>query len=228
MVLVQIQKEKVEKAVKELQKYYKRETNFQKKGLFNKQIETISLIIMFKEKFEEDIAPRQIFLPKPYLNQTAQKACFFGDAKDLPTISKIISIDKIFSDYRQYKDKRLLCSKYDFFFCYDKDFSVLKRGLGTSFFKRKKTPIALDSKSDDINQDIIKAYDSTYFTVPEGRMVSYKVGCIEQKEEDLIENILETLPMFLEKIGRELNDIRKIGVSFRKLPLLVVFRNSDK
>lgn len=75
---------------------------------------------------------------------------------------KVISVDTLRTDYRQFKDRRDLLASFDIFLADDRILTVLPSLLGKTFFARKKQPLPVSMKAKNLSSCIRKARDSTF------------------------------------------------------------------
>jgi len=98
---------------------------------------------------------------------------------EVPCIAKVIGIDKLRRNFKQYKDKRALLKDYDAFLADLRVYKMLPECLGKSFYTSKKfpCPIKLHGLSDEeLAAKLNEAANSTHFMQGNGPNYSVHVG----------------------------------------------------
>ncbi|KAJ0474225.1 putative ribosomal protein L1 [Helianthus annuus] len=104
--------------------------------------------------------PNKIPLPHPIVSTNFSEICLIID--DRPTskltsaiakkkikeegisVTKVLKLSKLRTDYKPFEAKRKLCDSYDMFFADKRVVTLLPKLLGKWFFKKKKLPLGVD------------------------------------------------------------------------------------
>lgn len=156
-----VSKLQAQKALSELQKYLKRqsESSEEKNQLFDEEEDS------FKDLFVEidtkkyispkpEFKPRLIELAKPFLRENEElKSCLFLrdnfitseeqleqlEQADIPSLKKVLTLTELKTVYRTFEKRRELYSEYDLFLVDDALLSSMPNVLGKTFYMNEKT-----------------------------------------------------------------------------------------
>lgn len=151
---------------------------------------------------------RSMALPHSIRQDEHVEMCLFvkDDAKpaikaalrDNPVVglTKIMTLKKLKSHYRQFEDKRKLVASYDLFLADDRILSCLAKPLGKTFFAKKKQPTAVTIarkgtlvSGPTLAKSLEAAKHATHFRLPTGPNVSIKAALTTMPVDDSVENI---------------------------------------
>ncbi|GME69709.1 unnamed protein product [[Candida] boidinii] len=153
------------------------------------------------------------------------------EEKSIPHLSKIISAKELKGEYRPYEARRKLESEYDLFLSDDSLITSLPKLLGKIFYNSPtKIPISIKTQSSDkkfsiktTTNQINKILNQIAFIPPMGVNVSIKVGNLENKLSNLLENI-ESVYTYFEAQNLP---IRSISLKLRQSPSLPIYINKE-
>ncbi len=104
-------------------------------------------------------------------------------------VKKVISVDKLKKEFKQFQDKRELARSYDLFLCDRSIIEIMPRELGKTFYKhtnKKPWPVVIEKK--DPVGGIKEALNCTTMNIPNGPDMAIKIGRCNMKAEELAEN----------------------------------------
>jgi len=141
-----------------------------------------------------------------------------GDYKDLvnelglKSISKIIGVSKLKSDYKPFEVRRQLCNAYDVFLADDRVLPLLPKLLGKTFFDKKKipVPVVLTKKGQALKTELKTAIESTSLLMNSGPCTSIKMGSTSQTAAELKDNAASIIAQVASKIPGGWDNIRTI------------------
>jgi ribosome biogenesis protein UTP30 len=131
--------------------------------------------------------PHKIELPHPLYADSPNGACLivkdtikqdskaFLEKHGVTGIAKVLSLDKLRRDYREYEAKRALSSQYDLFLADNRVLPLLPKLLGKHFFVKKKHPVPIEMRKGDLKRQLESALRSTYLHIS-GQSNAVKVG----------------------------------------------------
>ena len=154
----------------------------------------------------------------------AKELLMEGAGGPLSGVAKIISLEKLRTNYARFEQRRELLATYDMFMCDDRILPMMTQALGKTFLSRKKQPIAVKvSRKEALPTQIAKLRDCTYMFVSAGTCVSVCIGTTAMPRTQLLENLSTLVPMVVEKIPRKWKNVQAISVkttSSISLPVL--------
>ncbi|XVE86481.1 hypothetical protein DITRI_Ditri18aG0037300 [Diplodiscus trichospermus] len=216
----------VEKAVNALLKWRDSQSHNQKPQLLE-QDELLYLIVSLKKIPQKPrVNPHKVPLPHPLIDPSADPAelCLFIDdrpksglTKDAASkkiksenisISKVVKLSKLKTDYRPFEAKRKLCDSFDMFFADKRIIPLLPRLLGKQFFKKKKIPVPVDLKHSNWKEQIHKACASAMLFLSSGTCSVVKVGKLSMGKKEIVENVIAAINGIAEIVPSKWGNIR--------------------
>jgi ribosome biogenesis protein UTP30 len=151
--------------------------------------------------------PRLLPLPHLVIAHSAASVCVISDdgpksrspsASDLHDkskslhfpISEVIPFSKLRTDYRPYESRRRLAGSHDLFIADRAILPQLPRHLGKAFYSTKKAPIGVDFTRVGWPERVQKVLVSSFLYLRTGTCSTMKVGRLDMKEEDIVENVI--------------------------------------
>ena len=204
---------------------------------------TLTLIVESKKFFSSkpQFKPKTIKLFKS-INDKSLKSCLIIrdqlvksdqeiekiEEANLPTISQIIPLQSIKTEYKPFEKRRELQSTYDLFFVDDAVLNTMPNSLGKIFYESSKYPLPLRVTTSTNNKELSlttlsnqleKLLSSTSYLPPQGTTVSIKIGYINDDFtlDDLNKNINAVASSF------DLNTIKSIMLKTPNSPALPLY-----
>ncbi|KAI5962981.1 uncharacterized protein KGF55_002773 [Candida pseudojiufengensis] len=211
----------IKKAIIELEKYItrdkqeKQESNEKSKSqLFDEDVineaNTLYLIIESKKFFsaKPQFKPKTIKLSKSMYNFKELKTCLIIrdqlvktneeiekiENENLPTISQILPLKSLKTEYKPFEKRREFRNDYDLFLADEAILNTLPNVLGKVFYdSNNKVPLPVRVTNSSNNSELSittlknqldKILNSTFYLPPQGTVVSIKVGHISNEDED--------------------------------------------
>mmetsp|Transcript_10121 Transcript_10121/g.22766 ORF Transcript_10121/g.22766 Transcript_10121/m.22766 type:complete len:404 (-) Transcript_10121:106-1317(-) len=202
-------------------------------GSVSKSLHVIFFLSWMPER--RKFNPRLINLPHPMYTENSDVCVLCKDSckklykellvekKQVPGVSKVISVDKLQRQYKLGKDQHVLADAFDLFVCDDRIYHMMWEKLGVNFKSGNKypTPVKIRADDEDPCGKIKKAMSSTLFRPTEGMQVTVKIGRSNMDQEALLNNacavIKAALPFFAE------NPVQKICVQGHNTPMLPIW-----
>ena len=228
----------VTKAVQALQKYHATVAEQRKRKLVDED-PLISIIIAVKAIPQKKMRPVQIRLPYTLYPQGEYTICLITkdekravkqrlEAKGVTGITKVISVEKLGTDYRSFEAKRKLCASYALFLCDKRVYDRLPTLLGKKFFEKKKFPLAVDMRKMDLAGEIRRVLDSTCLHVGRGSCMAVPVARVGFTADTVVQNILQCVKTISSKVSRGLNNVQSINIKTIDSIALPVFNSLPK
>lgn len=243
------------KAISELAKFLAREqpeaeTTADKASLFDDEDDeqkTNLYLQINTKKFYSDrpqLKPKVIQLSNPIYNQENLKTCLIIrdqlvttedqlealENEKLPTVSQILPLKTLKTEYKHYEKRRQLYSEYDLFVVDDAVFNLMPTLLGKVFYSNgaKKTPFPVRVTSTKnpkelslvtLKNQLNKCLASTAFLPPMGVTVVIKIGSINSNftQAQLAQNLQDVLATFDE------NSIKSVMLKTKLSPSLPLY-----
>lgn len=116
---------------------------------------------------------------------------------NIPTIAKVIGLDKLKRNFHQFKDKRTLCKDYDGFLADLRVYKMLPELMGKEFYQKKKYPCPVKvhgfENPKDLEKQLNRAASATFFTLGNGPNYSVRVGKTFQAPKEIAQNTMQAL-----------------------------------
>eukprot|EP00794_Sanderia_malayensis_P009013 gene9013-9977_t len=210
-----------------------KKTSSGKKTLFDSNT-AFWLMLALKKIPAPERKPKLIHLPHSIHNEN--EVCLFTKlpgkqvkeqlkTKGVSNITKVISLTKLKKNYKTFESKRDLCNSYDVFLCDERIYHLLPRFLGKTFFARKKEPTPVNMLKTDLKREIDNTLSSTKLRLGHGSCSSIRVGSTEQTEEEVVDNVIETVNQLSEIIPRGWDNIQALHLKTAESVALPLFNS---
>jgi ribosome biogenesis protein UTP30 len=171
--------------------------------------------------------PRLLPLPHPVIAHADASICIISDdgpksrspavsdlldkSKSLHfPVSEVIPLSTLRTDYRPYESRRRLAGSHDLFIADRAILPLLPRVLGKAFFRTKKAPIGVDFTRVGWPEHVRKVLDSSFLYLRTGTCSTIKVGRLDMKEEDIVENVIAAVEAAVEKVPKKWANVRAL------------------
>tara|TARA_E500000178_G_C16856367_1_gene677557 strand:- start:84 stop:971 length:888 start_codon:yes stop_codon:yes gene_type:complete len=134
------------------------------------------------------------------------------EATPVTGLTQVIGLQKLRTDYQQYKAKRKLCSSYDLFLCDGSILPMMTKALGKEFFKKKKQPVPVRLEVNNLKKEIGRARDATYMYVGFGTALGIRSARLSFDENQIVENIMAIIEGAGEKVPRKWKNIQAMHI----------------
>lgn len=151
-------------------------------------------------------------------------------ATGLQSISKVMGVSKLKSNYKAFETRRQLCQSFEVFLADERVLPLLPKLLGKTFFEKKKVPLPVNlqkASSDALSKELKLAIEGTALHLGTGPCTSVKVGLANQSSKDLTENIAAVMEQAVKKIPGGWNNIRSIHLKTATSVSLPVYVPSE-
>ncbi|CAN6359200.1 unnamed protein product [Urochloa humidicola] len=125
-------------------------------------------------------------------------------------ISEVIPLSTLRTDYRPYESRRRLAASHDLFIADRAILPLLPRVLGKAFYSTKKAPIGVDFTRGGWPEQVCKVQDSAFLYLRSGTCSGIKVGRLDMKEDEIVENVLAAVEAAVEKVPKKWANIRAL------------------
>ncbi|KAL6529507.1 hypothetical protein OROGR_015130 [Orobanche gracilis] len=184
--------------------------------------------------------PFRIPLTHPIMDATSQLCLIIDDRPQSPTppsdqmkkliksqnipISKVIKISKLKTNYKPFEAKRKLCDSYDLFLVDKRVVHLLPKLLGKKFFKKKKLPLGVDLGKKNLKLQVERALGSALLYMRSGTCCVMKVGKVAMEKFEIVENVLDAINGFVEKVPKNWDGVRSFHLKFSDSVALPVYQ----
>lgn len=143
-----------------------------------------------------------------------------------PSLWQVIKLDKLRTQYKDFKDRRQLLSQFDLFLADDRILPMLTKALGKTFLKAKKqpVPIKLERRKSFAGQ-IARARDSAFLVGSYGDCWAVKLANTAMTEDQVVENLIAGIAAVVEKIPRKWKNVKAINIKCSSSVALPVYSN---
>ncbi|KAL7567546.1 hypothetical protein ACA910_000151 [Epithemia clementina (nom. ined.)] len=161
---------------------------------------------------------------KPWLQEMIQKF-----PQQMGHIKKVLTLDSLRKKHKEFKQRRVLMSRYSIFMADDRIVPMLMNALGKKFWEAKKHPIPIRiTRKDSLPQLIRSALRATYITLNTGTCLTSKGGFTGMPVHKLVDNCLAIANEVAEKVPRGWANIRSIGVRTPDSALLPIYNKAPE
>ncbi|KAI8149197.1 ribosomal protein L1/ribosomal biogenesis protein [Fennellomyces sp. T-0311] len=229
--MLKIDDNKARKAFKAL---YKHEQ--QKK---NASVETVWLTIATKNNIDL-VKSAPLCIPLRHAVQTpeTQRCLFTKDpqktfkdlliSKKIKGVHKVIGISKLKKEYASSEKKRQLLSDYGAFLADKRIAHLLPRVLGKEFYKKRKEPMPVDLRAEDLQKEILRAVRSTYMHFNYGKFYAVRIATTGQSDIQAFENCIEALPHILKGVVGGSKNIRSLQIKTSESMSLPLYEDGEQ
>lgn len=224
--------ELVENAVKALLKHSaeKKIGENEKESLFDEDKAMLLLVSVKDSHPTKKVSAIPLSIPHPLYTRPGVEVCVFsrnGDdekllknAQDegLETITRVMSLNTLKTEFNQFKDRRDLVNSYDLFLADHRIIPTLPPFLGKVFFSRKKHPMPVKLNRPSGIKDLKKALKSTQLFL-NGNVFAIKIGKTDFESNEIVENINAVIEQLVDRFSSKIHTIHLKTVDSISLPL---------
>lgn len=146
--------------------------------------------------------------------------------RNAPSLPQVIKLDKLRTQYKDFKDRRQLLSQYDLFLADDRILPMLTKALGKTFLKAKKQPVPIKlERRSSLAKQIARARDSAFLVGSYGDCWVVKLANTAMTEGQVVENLMAGITAVVEKIPRKWKNVKAINIKCSNSVALPVYSN---
>lgn len=138
-------------------------------------------------------------------------------------------MDKLRSQYKEFKARRELVSQYDMFICDDRILPMLTKALGKTFLAAKKQPVPIriqrNGKLLSLGTEIARARDSAFLVGSYGDCWAVKLAHTAMTEEEVSANLVAGIAQVVERIPHKWKNIKAISIKSTNSVALPIYNN---
>jgi ribosome biogenesis protein UTP30 len=224
-----VSRETVDSAVSALTKWMKKRAAEAPPNLLADERDDIVLLQLSLRRIPaaSTTKPRLLPLPHPVIAHSDASVCAISDdgpksrspsASDLLDkskslhfpISEVIPFSKLRTDYRPYESRRRLAGSHDLFIADRAILPQLPRHLGKAFYSTKKAPIGVDFTRVGWPEQVQKVLVSSFLYLRTGTCSTMKVGRLDMKEEDIVENVIAAVEAAVNNVPKKWANVRAL------------------
>lgn len=139
---------------------------------------------------------------------------------------QVIKLDKLRTQYKEFKDRRQLLSQFDLFLADDRILPMLTKALGKTFLKAKKQPVPIKlERRSSLAKQIARARDSAFLVGSYGDCWAVKLANTAMTEDQVVENLMAGIAAVVEKIPRKWKNVKAINIKCSSSVALPVYSN---
>ncbi|CAH0476155.1 unnamed protein product [Peronospora belbahrii] len=214
----------VRRAVLALETFVAKKREERSKTPLVEDVEYVSCILTRKlVPTKTSFKPIPITLPHALYDESAEICLFVKDEdkkrikealeKDpVQGLTKIMTVKKLRKNFSRFEDKRALAAAYDMFLADDRVLPYLKGPLGTKFFTKKKTPVAVRVSRKNVAASVRLAARRTAFHVSAGVCNNIKVARLDMTPEQIVDNIMVATNQCATLVPKGWNGVQSISI----------------
>ncbi|CAI5733646.1 unnamed protein product [Peronospora destructor] len=225
----------VRRAVLALHTFVAKKNEERTKAPLVEDIQYLSCILTRKlVPAKTSLKPIPITLPHALYDESAEICLFVKDddkkrikealEKDpVQGVTKVMTVKKLRKNFSRFEDKRALAAAYDMFLADDRVLPYLKGPLGTTFFTKKKTPVAVRVSRQNVATSVRLASRRTAFHVRAGVCNNVKVARLDMTPEQIVDNIMVAVNSCASLIPKGWNGVQSISIKTNNSVALPVY-----
>lgn len=137
---------------------------------------------------------------------------------------QIIKLQKLRTDYHEFKDRRQLLSQYDLFLADDRILPMLTKALGKTFLKVKKQPVPIKlERRSSLAAQIARARDSAFLCGSYGDCWVIKLAHTAMTETEVVENLMAGIAAAVDKMPKKWKNVKAINIKCTNSVALPVY-----
>ncbi|KAL4557690.1 hypothetical protein LXL04_035877 [Taraxacum kok-saghyz] len=185
--------------------------------------------------------PNKIPLPHPLISATSfSELCLIVDDRpkskltsqiakkkikdDGISVTKVIKLSKLKTDYKPFEAKRKLCDSYEMFFADKRVIPLLPKLLGKHFFKKKKLPLPVDLSHKNWKEQIERACSAALLFFRTGTCCVIRVAKVSMERDEIIENVSAAIDGVIDFIPKKLAGIRSLHLKLSESVALPLYQ----
>ncbi|KAK1440364.1 hypothetical protein QVD17_06189 [Tagetes erecta] len=174
--------------------------------------------------------PNKISLPHPIVSTTGSELCLIIDDRpnskltseiakkkiksDDISVTKVLKLSKLRTDYKPFEAKRKLCDSYDMFFADKRVIHFLPKLLGKQFFRKKKLPLPVDLTHKNWKEQIERGCGSGLLFFSTGTCSVIRVAKVSMERDEIVENVRAAIDGVVEFVPKKLSGVRSLHLKF--------------
>ncbi|KAK1441277.1 hypothetical protein QVD17_07123 [Tagetes erecta] len=174
--------------------------------------------------------PNKIPLPNPIVSTTGSELCLIIDDRpnskltseiakkkiksDDISVTKVLKLSKLRTDYKPFEAKRKLCDSYDMFFADKRVIHFLPKLLGKQFFRKKKLPLPVDLTHKNWKEQIERGCGSGLLFFSTGTCSVIRVAKVSMERDEIVENVRAAIDGVVEFVPKKLSGVRSLHLKF--------------
>ncbi|ETP52026.1 hypothetical protein F442_02910 [Phytophthora nicotianae P10297] len=225
----------VRRAVLALRTFAAKKNEERSKATLVEDVDYVSCILTRKlVPAKASLKPIPITLPHAMYDESAEICLFVKDedkkrikealAKDpVQGVTKIMTVKKLRKNFPRFEDKRALAAAYDMFLADERVLPYLKGPLGTTFFVKKKQPIAVRVSRKSVANSVRLASRRTAFHVSAGVCSNVKVARLDMDPQQIVDNVMVAMNNCANLVPKGWNGVQSISVKLADSVALPVY-----
>lgn len=139
---------------------------------------------------------------------------------------QIIKLQKLRTQYHEFKDRRQLLSQFDLFLADDRILPMLTKALGKTFLKVKKQPVPIKlERRSSLAAQIARARDSAFLCGSYGDCWAVKLAHTAMTENQVVENLMAGIAAAVDKMPNKWKNVKTINIKCSNSVALPVYSN---
>uniref|UniRef100_A0A8B9D0E0 Ribosomal L1 domain-containing protein 1 n=1 Tax=Anser brachyrhynchus TaxID=132585 RepID=A0A8B9D0E0_9AVES len=186
--------------------------------------------------------PRVAPLPHSFRTETAEVCLFTKDEPNLSaeqtenlyrklltqngitSVSQVISYKTLKKEYKPFEAKRRLLNRFDLFLSDDRIRRLLPSHLGKHFYERKKAPLCVNLKANNLAKEFQKHIQGTTLPVTnKGCCYTTRIGHTGMKAGEIVDNIIAAATVIDKKLPKNWKNVKVLHLKTLKSVALPIF-----
>lgn len=124
-----------------------------------------------------------------------------------------MKLQKLRTQYHEFKHRRELLSQYDLFLCDDRITPMLTKALGKTFLSAKKQPVPIRiGRRSSLRAQICRARESAFLCRSYGDCWGLKLAHTAMTEEEVTANLMAGVASAVDKVPRKWKNIKSVSI----------------
>lgn len=146
----------------------------------------------------------------------------------IPGLTKVMTLTKLRLNFGRYEDKRTLCASFDLFLTDARIVNFLAKPLGKNFFAKKKQPVPIKVKKDNLPalaKAVERAQNSTCMFISQGPCVSVRMADTGMPMDSIVENLTVGIQNAVQRLPRKWKNVQSLHIKTHDSIALPVYNS---
>ncbi|XP_071710168.1 putative ribosome biogenesis protein C8F11.04 [Rutidosis leptorrhynchoides] len=130
------------------------------------------------------------------------------------SVTKVIKLSKLKTNYKPHEAKRKLCDSYEMFFADKRVVPLLPKLIGKQFFRKKKLPLGIDLTHKNWKEQIERGCSSGLLFFSTGTCCVIRVAKVSMERDEIVENVNAAIKGAIEFVPKKLVGVRSFHLKF--------------
>ncbi|XP_059168966.1 ribosomal L1 domain-containing protein 1-like [Physella acuta] len=146
--------------------------------------------------------------------------------KGITTVTDIVPLKSLKTEYKPFEAKRNLSNAYDIFLADSRIVRLLPTYLGKHFYGKKKTPVQVNLQAKDLSKELKKALDNSICTISsKGSCSLAVVGNIQMSSNVITENVVAAVDQITNAVSGGADNVKLLSLKTKTSLSIPIYLN---